>query len=807
MSKKRRHVPLLAPLLFALAGCDRSPAPLASDLPIHLEEHLDAARIEGSAVPRDLPAAVDWRGDRLAAEWKTVPPLDADRAPAEVRREGDALRVTLSPATHWRRLLKGGVFVALPGWSREDFAYLAVEARCKDCKGHLTAWFNRRDKPGALLYEHEPFLERGEMLELVGDGSLHRYLIRADWSDFALDRRPWRALGLMLVGPKPMSFDLVSVSLIPKEARYAAARAGVLTEPRGHLYRRVLYTHAPATLTYRVRVPEGGRLDVGLGVLRRDAPVTFRVWVDDGKPRRVFEETYAATDAWAQRSIDLRRFAGRTVGLALESRSPRAGSVGLWAAPTLSGAATLRAGDRPNVILYVIDAGGAEYSSAYGYNRRTTPNLERLAAEGVLFENAHSNSTWSKPSTTSFMTSLQHPVLGGFGAPADPLPEGARTMAQLLHAAGYQTGVFTSNTWCGTMSSLERGVDALQETIDGPSSASSTELQASFFDWRDAYPGEPYWVHFQHTDVHWPWEPVPPVAGVIMSPQARRAFTETERKLGTAAGGLGRSWALRAPQALFDKAGIDRADYFAGVRDAYDEALAHNDAELGRLVAELKARGEWERTILIVTADHGDWPGLGYLGVEESEGRIPFLNPYLTHVPLVVVWPGHVQGGRRLSEPVSLLDLLPTVLDLTRQPHSDYLEGQSFAPLLLGKPGWQAKPVVIAEFERDDKPGSERPGELHGAIEMIDGRWGASLWIGPEEANPPAPRLLLYDLWRDPYCRKSLHAERPDLARRYQQLLEAEFRAQLALAKRFPRAAQGTLNAEQLKTLKALGYL
>jgi hypothetical protein len=77
--------------------------------------------------------------------------------------------------------------------------------------------------------------------------------------------------------------------------------------------------------------------------------------------------------------------------------------------PTVSGS---RQTDKPNVILYIIDGGGADYMSLYGYNRRTIPTLEKLAAEGAVFEHAYSTATWTKPSTTSFMTSLHNSVFG-----------------------------------------------------------------------------------------------------------------------------------------------------------------------------------------------------------------------------------------------------------------------------------------------------------------------------------------------------------------------------------------------------------
>src|SRR6185436_15350940 len=357
------------------------------------------------------------------------------------------------------------------------------------------------------------------------------------------------------------------------------------------------------------------------------------------------------------------------------------------------------AADRPpNVLLYVIDAGGAEYMSAYGYNRRTTPNLERLAAEGALFEHAYSNSSWPKPSTTSFMTGLHHTVLGGFRHPADPLPPKAATMAELLHAAGYQTGVFTSNAWCGAMSSLDRGVDNLVETISGHNSASSEELQRAFWRWREAYPGRPWWVHFQVTDVHWPWEPEAPVAGTFLSPSERQAFTDMERRLAVANGASGRSWGLRAPGPVFAKAGIDRKAYFQGVRGSFDEAMAYADFQLGALVDRLKATGEWEDTLLIVYADHGDWPGLGYFDAWDPFLRVPYINPYLTRVPLVVTWPKKIKPGQRFRDPVSLIDLMPTVLDLAGRPKPDYLQSQSLAPLLLGRPGWKPRPVIFDEL-------------------------------------------------------------------------------------------------------------
>ncbi|MFL6289347.1 MAG: sulfatase [Thermoanaerobaculia bacterium] len=792
----RRLSLLLLPLLWSCGGSD--PVPLSADkTPLHLEEHLKTARIEGSEVPKDLPEAAAWDFAKpqpgWKARWKAVLPLLPGAVPAAVRQAEGALRVEVTEANRQRRGFRGGVYVDLPDWNREDWAFLLVRARTSGGARNLTVGFNLRRQHGDMMFEYEPFLYRGDSATLIGDGAVHDYLLRADWVDFGAMEEPLRQLGLMLNASAPGRLEILSVALVPKEARYAELPAGVVTEPRDALYRRALYTHAPGKVSWRVRVPKDGRLDFGLGVLRQDAPVTFRV-LADGKP--VFEESYARKGTWGQRSADLARWAGKAVDLTLETAG-KAGSVALWSAPTVSGAPL--ASGPPNVLLYVIDAGGAEYMSAYGYNRRTTPNLERLAAEGALFERAYSNSSWSKPSTTSFMTGLHHTVLGGFKLPNDPLPDRAATMAQILHGAGYQTGVFTSNSWCGSMSSLDRGVDNLIESIAGPNSESSGELQRAFWRWREAYPGRPWWAHFQVTDVHWPWQPVPPVAGTFLSPAQRAAFNDMERRLGEATGTMGRSWGLRAATATFEKAGIERQAYFDGVRGAFDEAMAYSDHQLGVFVDRLKATGEWENTILIVTADHGDWPGLGYFDAWAPFERVAYLNPYLTRVPLVVVWPAKIKPGQRFRGPVSLIDLLPTVLDLAGRPKPDYLQGQSLAPLLLGQPGWKPRPVVIDELTYSPMTGD--PNEI---VEIVDGRWGASLQISKEEEGP---RLLLYDLWNDPYCLKSLHAEKPELAKKYTGILERTFREHQALAKKFPRGKGGAMDSEQLKTLQSLGYI
>ena len=338
------------------------------------------------------------------------------------------------------------------------------------------------------------------------------------------------------------SIDILSITLIPKVANYADAGAASRTEIRNRVHRQALYTHTPGRVEYPVKIPEGGRLDFAMGVLREDVPVTFRVTAiipdgtEGGEPTALFEEHYADKEAWGQRSVDLADLAGQTVTLGLEADSEAGGRVALWGAPTLTGGGQ---SPLPNVIFYVFDGGAADYMSVYGYNRRTTPTLERLASEGVVFERAYSNSSWTMPSTASFMTSLQTSVTGGSLRPGstNPVPAEAVTMAEHMHQAGYQTAVFTGNPNAGTLSDLQRGVDLFREDWaefsygENNHKESSKYLHEGFWSWREDYPRQPFWAHFQTTDTHGDFPAPPPFGGLFVTADEWESWNESFSRL------------------------------------------------------------------------------------------------------------------------------------------------------------------------------------------------------------------------------------------------------------------------------------
>jgi len=483
----------------------------------------------------------------------------------------------------------------------------------------------------------------------------------------------------------------------------------------------------------------------------------------------------------------------------------------------------------PNVILYVIDGGGADLMGLYGYERDTTPQIDALAKEGVLFENARTNSAWTKPSTASFMTSLHHSVLGGFTKNEDRIPGDVTTMAQHFGRAGYQTAVLTSNPFAGSMSGLETGVGYFRDKGAKLNSTSSVELHQEFWDWRESQPEGPWWVHIQTTDVHEPHHPVAPFAGRYAS-EARRVQFEVWWKGVHQVTDIARDTVLGRYQAQLTHMGVDPKDFFRTQWDLYDETMSHNDSTLGAFVAELKERGEWENTIFVLTADHGHPAGSfsrfgrGLIEPTPADWEGALADSYRTHVPLLVTWPNHLLDGKRVAENVSLVDLLPSLLDLAGLPPAEVQQGRTWRPLLTGEGVWESRPVVLEQVQA-----YEPTGEMVGHIELIDGKWAASLEVLPESLRPTyeqavsletaggwraarphrpsTPSLLLYDLEADPFCTTHVNAENPEKVAAYKARLEALWGAHQELGGRFQSIQAGVAGEAQIDALRTLGYV
>ncbi|MFC1634676.1 hypothetical protein ACFL5Z_07515 [Planctomycetota bacterium] len=329
-------------LLFGFADTEpRQQKVLTAEMPLYLEEHLDAAHIVGSEVPADAQKVVEWRFDVPQPDWKPLKPIPVEAEAVKPVRAEDAIRLPLTAKNRINkaRRLFGAIYVGLPDWNIDDWAYVEIRARTRDPIGFVSLGFNyTKEDP------HRPWprYSRGnDWSSTVVDGTIQTYRLSLgtrsrNWQG------PWTHLMIICTSDtnvEAATFDILSVRVVPKEASYADAPVGVRSEVRDNMHWRTIFVHTPGKLEYRLHTPQAARLDIGLGVLKENTPVAFRITAkqDGGDSITILEETYADHKHWAQRCVDLSDFSGKMITLSLEVDAKRAGTVAFWAEPTVSG--------------------------------------------------------------------------------------------------------------------------------------------------------------------------------------------------------------------------------------------------------------------------------------------------------------------------------------------------------------------------------------------------------------------------------------------------------------------------------------
>ncbi|MCH8813360.1 MAG: hypothetical protein IID07_16170, partial [Gemmatimonadetes bacterium] len=221
---------LLALTLVSCSGSPPGSRVLTADMPLHLEEHLDAATIVGSEIPADVPAAVEWRFDEPQPDWRPAKPIAPQWDAVKPLRADDALRLPLTARNRANgpRLI-GVIYVDLPDWTIEDWGYVEIRARAQGPMSYVGLYFNYTEddsRPGSVF----PFYTWGERAFLVTDGTVQTYRLSLDWPQMRSWEGPWRHLAIWFNSQddeEAVTLDILSVRVIPREAEYAGDRVGV----------------------------------------------------------------------------------------------------------------------------------------------------------------------------------------------------------------------------------------------------------------------------------------------------------------------------------------------------------------------------------------------------------------------------------------------------------------------------------------------------------------------------------------------------------------------------------------------------
>jgi choline-sulfatase len=411
---------------------------------------------------------------------------------------------------------------------------------------------------------------------------------------------------------------------------------------------------------------------------------------------------------------------------------------------------------RPNVVVIVVDTLRADHVTFMGHPRDTTPFLATLAARGVVFEKAWSTSGWTVPATASLFTSVypqQHGMVENLGRrrlraegaqqkEVQALPEALKTLPEALKDAGYATFGVSDNYHIAALRGFERGFDR----FFGDNNLGADAVNGKVLSWKAQIPRDrPYFLYVHYMDPHHPYLPRDPYFA---------AFAKDK---------LVPEWRM-------------------GRKAAYDSEVRYVDDHVKELYEALG----WDRdTVIVFTSDHGE-----EFGEHGAGGHASSLYRELVHVPLLVSGGGY--AARRVTAPVSLVDVLPTVREIAGLPPDPAAEGVSLAPALQGRSA-DARRTFFAHILTFGR-GHEKGRELHAILRT---RFKQVTDVGSGKAE-------LYDMDADPWEKKNL----VDTDTRTATDLAATYRRFDQVAKRYVGTTRTfVLDQETEEKLKALGYI
>lgn len=351
--------------------------------------------------------------------------------------------------------------------------------------------------------------------------------------------------------------------------------------------------------------------------------------------------------------------------------SARAGIIAVLAclAWTMAGGITAAsAATPPNIILIIIDTLRSDHLGCYGYRRATSPTMDAIAAEGVRFDQAISAASWTTPAVMSIFTSLP-PFLHQTVSYSTMLPEGMTTLAAELKKGGYQTAAIIVNPYASSKFGFNRGFDLYDDNsiqlaaglgdLDLNNNSVSDKVTQYAVKWLKSsrQSDRPFFLHLFYFDPHYDYMPPSPYDGMFTDPDYSGG--QDGSKITT-----------------LDGKPLTRADK-EQIIGLYDGEIRYTDDQIKTLIDTLRNMNLMTNTLLVITGDHGEefW----------DHGTVAHghtLYDELLRVPLIMRWPKAIKQKQVVAEQVSLIDLMPTVLDMVGLPIPIQCRGQSLVSLL-----------------------------------------------------------------------------------------------------------------------------
>jgi arylsulfatase A-like enzyme len=437
-----------------------------------------------------------------------------------------------------------------------------------------------------------------------------------------------------------------------------------------------------------------------------------------------------------------------------------------WAAASFVGCGPAATAERPNILLISIDTLRADHLSCYGYSRPTSPAIDRLAAEGVLFEQVVASSPWTLPSHASMLTGL-NPRNHGLKSRLAGLQEDIPTLAMLLRDGGYTTMALVNAPDFLPRHGLHRGFEKYREypPREGGRRVRSGKRQvAQAINWLEEGFDRPFFMFIHNYDVHSGYDPAPEFLDMFATPYDGKIKGSTADLMRARHGELTLS-----------------EDDLRHLIDRYDGGIRQLDSELALLFEYLDRRGLSDSTVVIVTSDHGE-EFLEHGGVLHGQT----MYSEMLDVPLILRGPG-LPAGKRILGLAGLSDITPTVLVLAGVDVPK-MDGMDLTPTWEVGGAIPEDRLTFAEADHRNAEEDIKRMVRVGDVKLIYDRL--------------ARRQELYDLSRDPSEHRDLATAEPETVQLLMRYLERYEAGEARDAVELPPLSQ-----EELENLRSLGYL
>jgi arylsulfatase A-like enzyme len=572
----------------------------------------------------------------------------------------------------------------------------------------------------------------------------------------------------------------------------------------------MLFAPPKSEYGFNLRIPEGGVLEFSTGIIRdknfeilgspfpaEAGGVNFQVQVELGSRKRtVFQKFVPLPPVKEERTLEIAKHKVPLPNVKGEVRiilstEGEGRAFSFWHNPVVYTAGRKTRG----VILISVDTLRADHLHTYGYERPTTPNLDALAADGVVFDKAYSSSSWTLPAHVSLLTSLFGMNHGVYN-PDEKIDASLITLAEMLRLNNFFCAAVTGGGFVSSFYGFSRGFETYNKGDGAVNHNNSAELVArTASNWLEDNKDKNFFLFLHTYQTHLPYECPAPYNSMFLDEDA------LWQKLDFFA-------YLKGKASVFKELPDRERRNVVGL---YDGEIRYTDESLVKtLIEKLKALNLYDETLIILTSDHGEEfyeHGAWLHGAHLYEESI--------RIPLVIKFPGSRNKGARVDNIVRIVDIMPTVLDVMGvEAKGLSLDGRSLIPVVSGRDKgdrtfWADTCWLLLE----GCGGKETAGGGEALPHTVTTNEGRSKFIlnrslGPKEmdyyrplpAVPPAAEL--YDLSNDAVEKRNLVSQKPEVANRLARMVR-----ELYAGGPKKRPSKSLLNKELEEQLRTLGYI